>query len=202
MKELTALPQLEFDEAISAAWKKLAQFNGRSRRSEYWWTKLAVVVLNLVFMWMPLLGFVINAMLNLALIPIEFRRLHDTGRSGWWYGVNLIGAFVYAVTYVVLMEFAIWQSDNYVHTSSYDAFSINASIWLILGLLIGIIYNIVYIVLLCQDSQEEENKYGPSPKYVEKDTEEETPETQSVQSAASPGIKTGTIPQEPICNKI
>ena len=83
MRELTVLPQLEFTEALKAFWNKIAQFQGRSRRSEFWWTYLAYFVTSIIFSFVPIIGNIVTLLFGLAIIPITFRRLHDTGRSGW-----------------------------------------------------------------------------------------------------------------------
>ena len=84
MRELTVLPQLGFTEALGAACKKVTQFKGRSRRSEFWWTYLAVGIINFICSFIPLIGTLMSILLGLAMIPITFRRLHDTDRSAWW----------------------------------------------------------------------------------------------------------------------
>jgi len=71
--------------------KKYAVFNGRARRKEYW----LFFILNLMIVYS--LGFIeslasgpgiIDKIYTLAvLIPgiaVGVRRMHDTGRSGWW----------------------------------------------------------------------------------------------------------------------
>lgn len=42
------LPQLSIGEALKAACNKIFQFNGRSRRSEFWWTALVVLIINAI----------------------------------------------------------------------------------------------------------------------------------------------------------
>lgn len=83
--------------------KKYAQFNGRSRRKEYW---SYVLVLGVVSMVLELIGRLsgslsvmsttstIMGIIGLAtLVPsiaVTIRRLHDTGRSGWFILISLI----------------------------------------------------------------------------------------------------------------
>ena len=80
MEERIAIPSLGFSEAVNKAASDIFKFEGRSRRSEYWWSMVIVSLVGIVLT--PLFGFV----LNLLTIPLTFRRLHDTGRSGWWWG--------------------------------------------------------------------------------------------------------------------
>ena len=45
----TVVPRLTFGQAIKEAFSKNATFQGRSRRSEYWWFSLFLTLLALVF---------------------------------------------------------------------------------------------------------------------------------------------------------
>ena len=81
------LPQLSIGEALKAACNKIFQFNGRSRRSEFWWTALVVIII------CAITHDTISWLMNLLMIPITFRRLHDTGRSGWWWGAGIIATY-------------------------------------------------------------------------------------------------------------
>ena len=81
------------------ALKKYADFTGRARRQEYWMFVLIYMIINIV---LAVLGMdIISGIVGLALlvpsISIGARRLHDTGRSGWWqliYFVPLIGLII------------------------------------------------------------------------------------------------------------
>lgn len=70
------LPQLSIGEALKAACNKIFQFNGRSRRSEFWWTALVVLIINAITQ------DTISWLMYLLMIPITFRRLqrHRTQR--------------------------------------------------------------------------------------------------------------------------
>lgn len=85
------------------ALRKYAVFSGRARRKEYWMFVLftalitiAIVVLeNLVGIADSETGYgVIGALYSLAMvlpsIAVSVRRLHDIGRSGWWFLINFI----------------------------------------------------------------------------------------------------------------
>lgn len=70
--------------------KKYAVFSGRARRKEYWMFALFATIIYVVFMvlgiatkqsWLAFIPFVAFLLPGLA---VTARRLHDTGRSGWW----------------------------------------------------------------------------------------------------------------------
>jgi uncharacterized membrane protein YhaH (DUF805 family) len=79
------------------ALKKYAEFSGRARRMEYWMFVLfyiiIAVVLTIVEMVIGLPG-ILSGIFGLAMlipgIAVTVRRLHDTGRSGWWILIGLI----------------------------------------------------------------------------------------------------------------
>ncbi|MFT5999882.1 MAG: uncharacterized membrane protein YhaH (DUF805 family) [Neolewinella sp.] len=98
---------------------KYAEFTGRSRRSEYWYFALAVSLLffagailaGIMAAVSETLGLIVYVLLGIAylgiIIPsiaLVVRRLHDVGRSGWWYFIGLVPAigsiilFVWMVT--------------------------------------------------------------------------------------------------------
>jgi uncharacterized membrane protein YhaH (DUF805 family) len=89
---------MSFQEAIQAVVGKYADFTGRARRSEYWYWTLAVLiayVVCLVFLAIVKpLGLVLIIVLVLGVIvpglAVSVRRLHDTGRSGWWLLISLV----------------------------------------------------------------------------------------------------------------
>lgn len=100
--------------------RKYAQFNGRARRKEYWFFALFNLLISIALtMFDSLIGTLntetgyglLSGIYSLAvLIPslaVSFRRLHDTGRSGWWILLVLIpilGALVLLVFMVLDSE--------------------------------------------------------------------------------------------------
>jgi uncharacterized membrane protein YhaH (DUF805 family) len=93
--------------------QKYAQFSGRARRAEYWYFVLFNIIIAFVLGFfsalIEFLGFV-PFLYNLAvLIPglaVFVRRLHDTGRSGWWFFIGLIPI----IGTIVLLIFACEDS--------------------------------------------------------------------------------------------
>jgi uncharacterized membrane protein YhaH (DUF805 family) len=84
--------------------KRYADFQGRASRSEFWWFTLFAFLLNIVLQvitgLVPILGIIAIVIMLAVLIPsiaVAVRRLHDIGKSGWWYllvFIPLIGALV------------------------------------------------------------------------------------------------------------
>ncbi len=92
--------------------KQYAVFSGRARRKEYWFFVLFNVLISIVLsiidgitgtLSMELGLGVLSGLYTLAvLIPsiaVSVRRLHDTGRSGWW----LLIAFIPLIGLVLLV---------------------------------------------------------------------------------------------------
>src|ERR1035438_1320758 len=118
-------------------WRRFAEFEGRSRRQEYWMFQLFNILAALAMAALGAIGIAINQKFGIILffpftlywlamiipaLAVSVRRLHDTGRSGW-----------------LLLLFVV------------------------LGLIpfVGIITAIVQIVFMCQDSVPGTNEYGP-----------------------------------------
>lgn len=76
--------------AISVCFKKYATFEGRASRSEYWFFALFYIIVSVLagfvegltgivgLSYVPWLAFIIPS------IAVGCRRMHDTGRSGWF----------------------------------------------------------------------------------------------------------------------
>ena len=79
-----------------------ATFNGRARRSEYWYFFLFNVIIAFVLGFigglteMTFLGNVYTLAVLVPIIAVTIRRMHDVGKSGWFLLIpiyNLILAF-------------------------------------------------------------------------------------------------------------
>ncbi len=71
--------------------QKYADFKGRAGRPEFWWFILATIVGSLVLsMVSVLLSNVFSLALLVPTLAVGARRLHDTGKSGWWQLVLLV----------------------------------------------------------------------------------------------------------------
>ena len=82
---------MTFQDAVTTCFNKYAEFVGRARRSEYWWFVLFGIVVSLVLS--PLstsLSFLAWLALLVPNLAVSVRRLHDTGRSGWFLLISVI----------------------------------------------------------------------------------------------------------------
>ncbi|MFE2926347.1 DUF805 domain-containing protein [Streptomyces goshikiensis] len=77
--------------------KKYTVFSGRARRQEYWMFTLfnlialiIVAVIDSVIGTYPLLYAIYALAVFLPGLAVGVRRLHDTGKSGWWLLIALI----------------------------------------------------------------------------------------------------------------
>ena len=115
---------MSFNQAVSSVLlNKYATFSGRARRSEYWWWYLFVTIVFVVAGiidkaigftysdltigggWLATIAWIVFLVPNLA---VSVRRLHDTGRSGWWLLIGLVPL----IGWIVLLYFFILDSEN------------------------------------------------------------------------------------------
>ncbi len=106
-----AVPQT-FPSAFVVCMKKYADFSGRARRSEYWWFRLAFVLIlaaiTIVTHSDPLIDLVSLAFF-LPDLAAAVRRLHDLNRSGWWVLLGATGVGVIAV--IILLAWPSQKDD-------------------------------------------------------------------------------------------
>ena len=116
---------MSFVDAVKSFWSNYAKFGGRSRRSEYWFVQLFLVLTNLLAAVIDLVllggdverfmaqggggivGLVWIAVTIVPALALLVRRLHDSGKSGWW-ALMLLLPFAGAI---VLFIFVVTDSD-------------------------------------------------------------------------------------------
>lgn len=98
--------------------KNYATFTGRARRKEYWYFALVQFIILIVAQIIDaILGteFVFYAIVALALfipsLAAAVRRLHDTGRSGWWSLIALI-PLIGAILLIIWLASDTKQENN------------------------------------------------------------------------------------------
>ncbi|KZE82677.1 DUF805 domain-containing protein [Paenibacillus polymyxa] len=77
--------------------KNYVGFQGRARRTEYWMFVLFSVIASFIIGLIdgllgltPILTYIYSLAVLLPSLAVMARRLHDTGRSGWWILIGLI----------------------------------------------------------------------------------------------------------------
>ena len=112
------------------AWQRATDFSGRSRRKEYWYFNLfnGIVFLFLFLFAIPFgehekpsmlpLGFLFAYSLVIMVpgLAVTIRRLHDIGKSGWWYFI----AFIPLVGGLILFVFTLLDSEPYANQWGLD----------------------------------------------------------------------------------
>jgi uncharacterized membrane protein YhaH (DUF805 family) len=73
-----------------AVLKKYAEFKGRAGREEFWMFVLISFIASLILSFIRPLWLIYNLAVLVPSIAVCTRRLHDTGRSGWFQLLALI----------------------------------------------------------------------------------------------------------------
>ena len=110
---------MSFADAVRSAFSKYVTFSGRARRSEFWWFALFAGIVYIVAgiidaaIGNQVLGYLVGLALLLPSLAVTVRRLHDTGRSGWWILIGLVPL----IGAIVLLVFEV--QDSQPGTNSY-----------------------------------------------------------------------------------
>ncbi|WP_212743394.1 DUF805 domain-containing protein [Shimia litoralis] len=119
--------------AIESVIFKYFKFTGRAPRSEYWWWMLAQQLVLLASIWadvrmlmhtdapplnpLEYTSFLVSLVTFIPSLMVTIRRLHDTGRSGFWWFIVLI-PFVGPLILLVFMILPSMPDDN-IHGTPY-----------------------------------------------------------------------------------
>ena len=113
-----------FTDAVrNALMNNYVNFNGRASRSEYWWFFLFTIILQFIALPIDIvvLGYdmmdpgaiqIVGTIAGLALflpgLCVLVRRLHDLGKSGWWFLIALIPF----LGIIVLLVFMVTEGEQ------------------------------------------------------------------------------------------
>jgi uncharacterized membrane protein YhaH (DUF805 family) len=108
---------MNFQQAITSAFRNYVTFAGRASRSEYWYWVLFTIIGGIVTVILDYAAFsdsdfstpintIFNVVCFLPSLAVGARRLHDIGRTGWW----LLIAFT-IIGIIVLIVWACQKSD-------------------------------------------------------------------------------------------
>jgi uncharacterized membrane protein YhaH (DUF805 family) len=101
--------------------RQYADFNGRARRKEYWIFTLISVIASIVLGFIDgltglmvgdgavgILGLIYSLAVFIPSLAVSVRRLHDSGRSGWW----ILIAFIPLLGAIALIVFFCMDSEE------------------------------------------------------------------------------------------
>lgn len=177
---------LTITQAVTRSVRATFDYNRRSRRSEYWWTWLFVLVLVFAISYIDdwMIPVVSDAdmqdysgggwkewlldwkytpfstglyYLTLpTLLAVTARRMHDVGRRAW------IG-----ILPVIALEFEIFiPGVTFGIEAGTENFVLSPVLFIASGLMLIILVLGIYSFVLClMDSHRTSNRFGPSPKY-------------------------------------
>ena len=161
---------MSFVNAVKSGFRNYAKFRGRAGRSEYWWFFLfTLLVQGVASSISENFGNLIGLALFLPGLAVQMRRLHDTGRSGWWVGAfyGSIGVLIVSVVVLILDAALDFQEFADGRFASDDFFGNNVSAASVafvgIATLAAIALLVMNIVFLCQRSNANENRFGPPP---------------------------------------
>ena len=163
---MLTIPQQSCFTNFKIAMIKYCNFEGRARRSEFWYFKLSISIIDFIYAFIaklilaivnnetnaeeiekldiadsiPLLviGIVIGVIFILPNISVSVRRLHDVGKSGYYYFLNLIQL----IGTLILLYYYFLN-------------------------LIPLIGTLILLYYYLQDSYPDANEYGDSTKYIQ-----------------------------------
>ena len=152
-----------FGEAIRTCFAKFATFSGRARRSEYWYFMLFALVVSFGIGVVEGVthnahgtgsaGSLASLFLFIPQLTVTVRRLHDTGRSGWWIG----GFYLYAIG-AMMVSFMVVMGPAGRGTKGIEGEIVPAA------LMLGIVaFAIWMLVLLVRKGTNGANRYGADP---------------------------------------
>lgn len=154
MKNKNTVQFVGFTEAIKRFFVKYSDCDGTATRAEYWWVQLFIQLSLVCIGIMLLVGHMISHYLGIMVavmafiffiamivpsIMLSIRRMHDIGLSGWWFFCINIPASILA---------RISSTADSINNGGFGALS-TFSFCLFL----------ISLVLLCQPSVLENNKY-------------------------------------------
>jgi len=129
-----------FGQAIKTVFGKYATFSGRAARPEYWWWILFLVLGSIVFniidavaglrfgdsawvvngqeiaMTSSGVGILSSIFWLATVIPsvaVTFRRLHDVGRSGWWWLLNILCCIGSIIVFIFSLQPSMAGDNQY-----------------------------------------------------------------------------------------
>ncbi len=167
---------MSFTDSVVTCLTKYVTFSGRAKRPEYWWFFLFVILLVALFSVVDRIVFgpgedpedptqVFSVIAQLAtalpLLAAGWRRMHDTGRSGWYLLLPMLVSFV-TIFGLMLGVFAFGGLEQVV--SDPETLRGPAAVLGLTGLIVAGVVQVVLAILilwwLTRPSDPTANQYG------------------------------------------
>ena len=142
--------------AIKNAYINIGAFHGRTKRSEYWWFILFLLLLGLA----PGIGHILCAVMAPPIVTLSTRRLHDIGKSGW----SQLVLWISCIGWIFLLRTGNLAT-NSLDIPSDEGFIVS-NLFGIIGVVVAIpiaITSIIWLRWTVTIGDEDENQYGYSP---------------------------------------
>lgn len=180
---------MSFGKAVSTCFSKLFTFDGRARRSEFWYYQLFIYILQVlltltvsIVKLIPTIGsgnyqpvnsnlfFLIDLIVSTALflltLSVDVRRLHDIECSGWMIlPLKVIPFILGGIMLLFKYSSLTFQDGGYAPNEVVEILST-----FIIIFLLTIAIDIIKIVLYCKPGTEGPNSYGPDPIRIIRDS--------------------------------
>ena len=152
------LPSLNFREAITISFKKYCTFSGRARRSEFWLLTLFASII-MSFLLIIFYIFFIIAFAN------SYKK-HDNSYTGRYESDNdsFTGYLIFLIIFIVIAEIVFLFPLISAGVRRLHDTGRSGCYYLLSFIPFG---NIILLVFFVEDSHQNANEYGPSPKYIQ-----------------------------------
>jgi len=149
-----SLPPLSFTEAIKIGCKKFLTFKGRARRSEFWFFTLLISII------ICLLAFVFFYILVIMILTNPNKKHDNDEKVDPDLAGTIIGLIIFIfICEIILMIPLISSGVRRLHDTGRSG-----AFYFLCFIPFG---NIILLIFFLEDSQQGENEYGPSPKYIQ-----------------------------------
>ena len=111
--------------AVKSVFRKYARFSGRAVLSEFWYWMLFCFLLGSILGWTPSFifggnsGGVLGILLFIPTLAVIFRRLHDTGKSGWYSCLLLLPGIGFLIILILCLADSQKGTNQYGPSEKY-----------------------------------------------------------------------------------
>lgn len=160
--EVVSPAHVDFSDAVKLFFKNFKNFKGRSTASEYWYAVLFQIMVSSVISWVSffssvqvVISGIYSLIMFLPMAALTIRRLHDIGKSGWWYVAPCIFSVFFMIMAIIMIDVE----------NEYETLSAVLGFILMFGT-VYLVFGILMLIWTCQPSQPFTNKWGPSAQHL------------------------------------